>query len=337
MNADVVVHEEVADALRAERPVVALESAVVTHGLPRIGVHMPTNLRVGDAVVDEHLRQWQPDVAANLQLAQRAAEVVRASDAVPATVAVIDGRLKIGLEGDDLQDLAACQEAAKASSAALAAIMASGGSAGTTVSATLRACSAAEREAGFRIRLFATGGIGGVHRNWATRPDVSTDLTELSRTPVCVVSAGCKSLLDVPATREWLETRRVPVVGYKTATLPWFYAKPAEPIPITASVGNVSEAARICEIHWDSLGCDSAVLLCQALPDALLLDSDDVEHATAAGESRADAEGISGAARTPFVLAEVARTTSARSIHANIALLLNNAALAARVAVTAGG
>ena len=186
---------------------------------------------------------------------------------------------------------------------------------------------------GEAIRFFATGGIGGVHRNWAAQPDVSADLAELARTPVCVVSAGCKSLLDVAATRETLEAMGVPVIGYKTDVFPWFYARPAQQIPVSAAVAEPAGVIGMCDTHWRTLQSDSAILLCQSPPTALLMDANLIERATSDAESEAEQRGIAGADRTPFVLSQVAEATSGGTLATNIVLLLQNAALASQLAV----
>jgi pseudouridine-5'-phosphate glycosidase len=291
------VRPEVADAISAGRPVVALESTLITHGLPR-----PRNL----------------DIA-------RAAEAeVRANGAVPATVALLDGCLVVGLSEDELSELAAVQ-AGKASRQNLAAALVAGGWWGTTVSATMIAAHAAG------IRVFATGGIGGVHRGAERSFDVSADLEELARTPVAVVCAGPKAILDARATLEYLETRGVPVIGLGTTELPGFWSRESGvPVPIIAR--DEHQAGAIVAAHW-SLGLGSGVLVTVPVPEADALPHVESEAAIARAIDEAETAGISGPETTPWLLARVAELAGGRSLAANAALIVHNAGAAARLAV----
>jgi pseudouridylate synthase len=292
-----LISGEVADALREGRPVVALESTLITHGLPH-----PQNLEVG-------------------RVAQAA---VRAEGAIPAIVAIDAGRIRIGLTDSELASLAAlpARGVMKASRPSLAAALASGGWAGTTVSATMLAAHAAG------IQVFATGGIGGVHRGAPF--DVSSDLDELSRTPVAVVSAGPKSILDVGATIEVLETLGVPVVSLGHRDVAGFFAESsgvAAPIVVT----DESELAQLVATHF-GLGLGSGVLVIVPNPPADALSRADSDAATSEAILDAERAAIHGPALTPWLLARIAELTDGASVRANRALIVNNASVAARLA-----
>jgi pseudouridine-5'-phosphate glycosidase len=289
------VRPEVAAALRDGRPVVALESTLIAHGLPR---------------------------PLNLDTARQAEAVVRQEGAVPATIAVLRGMPTIGLSDDELRELAHADGVVKASSRDLGAAIAQQRTAATTVAATM---SLAHRAG---IRVFATGGIGGVHRGAEQTGDVSADLTELARTPVAVVCAGAKSILDLPRTLEMLETLAVPVVGYRTDEFPAFYVR-SSGLPVSARVDSPGEAAALLSAHW-ALG-GAGVVLAQPL-DTAALDRDEFETALAEAERQAADQQIRGPALTPFLLARLAEITGGRTLLANQALIIANARLAARVA-----
>ncbi len=287
----------VAVALAGGRPVVALESTLITHGFA---------------------------APLNLEAARRAEAAVRAGGAEPATVAVHDGRLLVGLTDPELDEIAQAQAPRKASRATLAVALAEGGWAGTTVSATMIAAHLAG------IRVFATGGIGGVHRGGASTMDISADLDELARTPVLVVCAGPKSMLDIDLTLEYLETRGVPVLGWGTRELAGFYAR-SSGRTLAASVADAAAAARVAQTHW-SLGLGSGLIVAAPLPEAAALPTDEAEAAIAQATQDALDAGIHGPATTPFVLARVAALTNGRSVTANLALIENNASIAAQIA-----
>jgi pseudouridylate synthase len=284
---------EVSAALTAGRAVVALETTLVAHGFP---------------------------AGEGLDVALEAERRVREAEAVPATVGVVDGVLRVGLSTAELERFADAGEAAlKAGPRDLAACIATGALGATTVGGTLAACSVAG------IRFLGTGGIGGVHRGFTERPDVSADLAELSRDQVLVVSSGVKSLLDVPATLEVLETLGVPVLGWRTTTVPLFYAAAGGP-RAPARVETIVEAAEIAQAHW-TLG-RSGVLLARP-PDESL----EVEPLLEAALAEARTQGVTGQAVTPFVLAHVHRQTGGESVRVNKQLVADNAQLAADVAV----
>jgi pseudouridylate synthase len=284
---------EVQQALHEGRAVVALETTLVAHGFP-------------------------PGVGVEVGLGAEAS--VRSGGAVPATVGVLDGSVVVGLDAAELERFGeAGSSARKAGPGDLATCAASGELGATTVGGTL----AAARLAG--IRFMGTGGIGGVHRGFAERPDVSADLGELARASVLVVSSGVKSLLDVTATLEVLETLGVPVLGWQVETLPLFYTAEGGP-PAPATVATASEAAAIARAHW-SLGRAGLVL---ARPPAENLD---VEPLIEAALAEARARQVTGQAVTPFVLAEIHRESGGESVRINKRLIADNAALAAEVAV----
>ncbi len=293
------VRADVAAAVAAGDPVVALESTLVTHGFPR-----PRNRTVA--------------------LAAEAA--VRETGALPATVAVRDGCIIVGLDRAELEELAVAT-AGKASRHNLAAALVAGGWWGTTVSATMIAAQAAG------IRVVATGGIGGVHRGAERSFDVSADLDELARTALAVVCSGPKAILGAAATLEYLETRGVPVIGLGTAELPGFWTRETGlPVPITAR--DEDEAAGIVARHWD-LGLGSAVLVTVPVPEASALPRAELDAAIARALEEAD-EGRAeqtGPAATPWLLTRIAELTSGRSVDANEALVIHNATVAARLAI----
>jgi pseudouridine-5'-phosphate glycosidase len=289
-----VLAPEVADALRERRPVVALETTIVAHGFPP-----------GDG----------------LEVGRECERRVREAGAVPATVAVVDGSVRVGLAEHDLERVAeAGPGARKAGPRDLAACAAAGELGATTVGGTLAACSSAG------VRFLATGGIGGVHRGWAGVPDVSADLSELARAQALVVCSGAKSLLDVRATGELLETLGVPVLGFRTAQLPLFYTARGGP-PVSARVESAGEAADIAGKHWQ-LGRSS--LLLARPPDPAL---DDVEPLIEQALADAHEQGVRGQELTPFVLAFLHERSGGRTLEVNRLLAADNAALAAEVAV----
>jgi pseudouridine-5'-phosphate glycosidase len=288
---------EVADALSNGRPVVALESTIISHGMP-----FPENLATARAVED----------------------VVRAQGAIPATIAVIDGTLRVGL-GDEIERFARSSGVAKASSRDLAAVMIRGQSAGTTVSATMRVAALAG------IPIFATGGVGGVHRGAERSFDISADLVELGRTGTAVVCAGVKSILDIPKTLEFLETQRVPVYGYRTNEFPAFYSR-ASGEAVEHRFDSAAEIARALALHA-RLGSGAGVLIANPLPEEDAMDGATIEATVARAVADADAQGVAGKALTPFLLARIAELSAGASLVSNIALIRNNAALAAGIAV----
>ncbi|NKN37582.1 pseudouridine-5'-phosphate glycosidase [Agrobacterium sp. a22-2] len=289
---------EVADALRHGQPVVALESTIITHGMP---------------------------YPANLETALAVEETVRANGAVPATIALIDGRLCAGLQADRLGALAKADTVVKASGRDLAAVMARGGSAGTTVSATMRIAELAG------IDIFATGGIGGVHRGAEQSFDISADLTELGQTGTAVICAGVKSILDIAKTLEFLETQRVPVIAYGTDDFPAFFTRKSGS-KADHRLDTAADIAKAIDLHGQ-LGSGSGVLIANPIPEEHALAPDFIDATIADAIAEAASRGIQGKAVTPFLLARINELSGGKSLIANIALVKNNAALAARIAV----
>lgn len=290
------VSEEVQSALADGKPVVALESTLIAHGLP-----------------------WP----LNRDTARDAEKAVREANAIPATVAVWKGRPTIGLSEAQIEELAGMADVMKASRRDLATAISQERTAATTVAATMFLAHSAG------IRVFATGGIGGAHRDVVQPFDVSSDLTELARTPTLVVCAGAKSILDLPRTLEILETLAVPVVGFRTSTLPAFYVRDSG-LPLPVRVETANEAARLFTTH-KQLGGGGMVL---ALPISaeIALSQSDFDEAIARAEADARAQNIRGSGLTPFLLARLAEYTDGRSLLANRGLIVANARLAADVA-----
>ena len=287
------IHPEVRAALESRRPVVALETTLVAHGFPG---------GVGAEVATEAERR------------------VRVAWAVPATVGIIDGRICVGLEEGELERFASSPEARKVGPRDLAACAMKKELGATTVGATLAVCRAAG------IGFMGTGGIGGVHRGFAETLDVSADLGELARTEALVVSSGAKSILDVPATGELLETLGIPVLGWRTDEMPLFYRAGGGP-PVSQRVQSPEEAAQVAQFHW-RLGRHSGIVLARPPEESL-----DVEPWIEEGLAEAGRRGIRGQALTPFVLSYLHEKSGGRTIELNKLLIVENAALAAEVAV----
>jgi pseudouridine-5'-phosphate glycosidase len=302
------VAPEVGSALRAGRPVVALESTLISHGLP---------------------------YPANVEVARASEAAVRDAGAVPATVAILDGRLLVGLDDAALDALATAPAGSvrKAARPTLAVALVAGGWAATTVSATMIAAHAAG------IRVFATGGIGGVHRGaFGGGPggapptlDVSADLEELARTPMAVVCAGPKAILDVPATLELLETRGVPVVALGQDDLPGFYAR-SSGLRAPTSVPDIAAAAALVATQF-GLGLGGSILLCAPVPEAAALPAAVARDAVERATREAHDAGVHGPELTPWLLARIAELTDGASVRANTALIVNDARVAGELAV----
>ncbi|MCA9689026.1 MAG: pseudouridine-5'-phosphate glycosidase [Myxococcales bacterium] len=293
-----MVAPEVAAALARGGPVVGLETAVLTHGLPR-----PQNLHVVRAM----------------------AAAVRRAGATPAVIGALAGVVRVGLDDDALATLAAAAAPKKLGARDLAWAIAAKASGGTTVSATLACCSAAG------IRVIATGGIGGVHRDTAQR-DVSADLYELSQSTCCVVCSGGKSILDLPATLEALESLGVPVIGWRTDHLPQFHARGDARLPAPRRLDAIEQVVALCRARWGPLAQRGGLLLANPAPAAAALDQAELDAVVAAACQRARERGIQGAALTPFLLADLEDRTDGRSLRANLALLEDNARLAGELA-----
>ena len=298
MNEFLDIATEVRAAVAKGRAVVALESTIVAHGMP-----YPQNLATGRAVEG----------------------IVRAGGAVPATIAILDGRLKVGLDAAELERLARADDMAKASTRDIAYLAATRGSGATTVAATMRIAALAG------IRVFATGGIGGVHRGAGTSFDVSADLTELAASDVAVVSAGAKSILDIGATLEKLETLSVPVVVYRADAFPAFYSRESgHKAPLR--LDGVQDIARLMRAKW-SLGLRGGISIANPIPPEHEIPAASIEQAIDLALREMTAQGVGGKDATPFMLAKVNEITGGASLTANIALVENNARLAAEIAV----
>lgn len=296
---DLRFSEEVRRALEAGQPLVALETSVVAQGLP------------------------YPD---NLAAARACEEAIRRAGAVPAATAIIDGQLCVGLEEPEMRRLAEGKERLlKVASRDFAVAMATRATGGTTVSATCEMAAAAG------IRVFSTGGIGGVHRGASEHFDISQDIAALARFPVAVVCAGAKSVLDLPKTMELLETAGVPVIGVGTDELPSFYSR-GSGIPLEHRADDVDTAARIARARFESLK-QGGVLYTVPPPEETSLPRNEVELHIAATLADADRQGIRGKAVTPFLLSEMAKRTGGKTLKANLALLTNNARFAGQLAV----
>ncbi len=292
------VSEEVATALAEGHAVVALESTIISHGMP------------------------YPE---NLKTAREVEQVVRDHGAVPATIALIEGRLKAGLDEAALEELAKPGDVAKASRRDLAALVARGATAGTTVASTMYIAALAG------IPVFATGGIGGVHRGAELSFDVSADLLELGSTPVTVVCAGAKSILDLPKTLEVLETHGVPVVGVGTDEFPAFFSRTSG-LPVAHRVEDAVELARLVAAQ-QKLGLKGGVLVANPIPEGDALASEEIDGIIEQALNDADSQGVRGKDVTPYLLARVNELTGGRSLTANVALIRNNAAFAADLSV----
>jgi pseudouridylate synthase len=297
MRSVFAVSREVASALEARRPVVALESTIITHGFP---------------------------YPANLECALEAERVAREEGAVPATIGVVKGVLTVGLAAHDIERFASAHDIAKASRRDLPVLAARGEDGGTTVAATMVAA------AHVGIRVFATGGIGGVHRGAERTLDVSADLEELARTDVAVVCAGAKSVLDIGLTLEYLETVGVPVLGYRTDDFPAFYT-PASGFPVPHRVESPAEIARVIDAKR-ALGLAGGTVVANPIEERHALDPVELERITSGALAAAEEEAVSGKHVTPFLLAAIHEATGGASEEANRQLVYANVRLAARVA-----
>lgn len=297
MSTVYAVSDEVSSALETGQPVVALESTIITHGFP---------------------------YPANLECALEVERVVREEGGTPATIGVVKGVLTIGLERADIERFASAGDIAKASRRDLPVLAARGMDGGTTVAATMLGAARAG------VRVFATGGIGGVHRGGERTLDISADLEELARADVAVVCAGAKSVLDIGLTLEYLETLGVPVVGYATDDFPAFYT-PSSGYPVPHRLDSAEEIARVIEAKR-ALGLGGGVVVANPIAEAHALDATEIERITNEALTAAEVEGIVGKDVTPFLLARIHAATAGASEEANRQLVYGNARLAARIA-----
>jgi pseudouridine-5'-phosphate glycosidase len=297
IHSALAIAPDVKAALDGGDPVVALESTIIAHGMP------------------------YPD---NLEVAIEVERIIRAEGAVPATIAVLEGRPHIGIDRDALKHVAESPNMVKASVRDLPVMMASRRDAATTVASTMRLAAMAG------IRIFATGGIGGVHRGAELTGDVSADLTEFAETPVAVVSAGAKAILDLPRTLEMLETLSVPVLGYRCDTFPAFFSRDSG-LPIPARVESVEEIADVLHARW-SLSARGGVLVANPIPVEDEIPASRIDAVIATAVADAARQGVSGKQVTPFLLKRVRELTGGASQRANVALVLSNARLGAQIA-----
>ncbi|MBM7562982.1 pseudouridine-5'-phosphate glycosidase [Fusibacter tunisiensis] len=292
------VGEEVAKAIANGQPVVALESTIISHGMP---------------------------YPQNVETALEVERIIRENGAVPATIAILGGTLKVGLTPKEIEYLGKAKNVVKASRRDIPFIIAKKLDGATTVASTMILAALAG------VKIFATGGIGGVHRGAQETFDISADLQELANTNVAVVCAGAKSILDIGLTLEYLETNGVPVVGYQTDELPAFYTRKSG-FGVDYRVDDPKEIAEALKAKWD-LALNGGVVVANPIPEAYEMDFDTINSAINSAVSEAEAQGIKGKASTPFLLAKVKEITAGTSLDANIELVYNNARVAAQIAV----
>lgn len=297
MNKYVEIKKEVQEALKNNQPVVALESTIISHGMP------------------------YPD---NVSMALEVENVIRNEGAVPATIAILDGIIKVGLSKEEIESLAKSNTVLKASKRDLAYVVSRKKHGATTVSATMLIASMAG------IKVFATGGIGGVHKEAETTFDISRDLEELANVDVAVVCAGIKSILDLDKTLEYLETKGVEVLGYQTNELPAFYTRKSG-LEVTYQLDTPHEIASLLKTKWQ-LGLTGGVVIANPIPEAYSMPKDIIDKAINDAIKEASELGIKGKESTPFLLSKVKEVTKGDSLKSNIELVLNNAQLAAKIA-----
>jgi pseudouridine-5'-phosphate glycosidase len=299
MNQYLDIHPDVAAAIAAGKPVVALESTIISHGMP-----------------------WPQ----NAETAKKVEQIIRDNGAVPATIAIIDGRLKAGLSDEEIDTLAkAGLSVTKCSRRDLPFVIAQKQHGATTVAATMIIAAMAG------IKVFATGGIGGVHRGAQQTFDVSADLQELAKTSVAVVCAGAKSILDLALTREYLETQGVPVLGYKTDTLPAFYTRESDQT-VDYNLQSANDIANFLKAKWE-MQLHGGVIIANPIPEEFAMDKAAIDSAINQALAEMKEQGVAGKESTPFLLARVAELTGGDSLASNIQLVFNNARLAAKIAI----
>ena len=289
--------DEVKKAMEEGKPIVALESTIISHGMP---------------------------YPQNIETAKACEEIIRENGAVPATTAIIGGKIKIGLSDEELEFMATSKDIIKASRRDFAYIVSQGLNGATTVASTI----IASRLAG--IKIFVTGGLGGVHRHAEVTFDISRDLEELAANDIMIVCAGCKSILDIGLTLEYLETKGVPVFGYQTDYMPAFFTRKSE-FKVDYNIKNPKEAAEAAKTQWE-LGLQGGILLTNPIPESDSMDEEKINGAIEKALVEAEEKGIHGKETTPFLLSKVLEVTEGKSLEANIALVKNNARLGAEVA-----
>ncbi len=289
--------KEVQTAIENNQPIVALESTIISHGMP---------------------------YPQNVEMAQKTEQIIRDNGAVPATIAIIDGKFKIGLEAEDLELLATAEGVVKVSRRDLAEVIAKKQIGATTVATTMIGAHLAG------IRVFVTGGIGGVHRGFEDHMDVSADLDELGKTPVTVICAGAKAILDLPRTLEYLETKGVPVTGYQTDYLPAFFSSQSE-YKLNSRADSVEEIAATMKAA-DSLGLEGGMVIANPVPTEHEIPNEEINAIITQALKEEKEAGVKGKDSTPFLLAKIVELTDGRSLETNIQLVYNNAKIGAQIA-----
>lgn len=292
------ITDEIAEAIKKGKPVVALESTILSHGMP------------------------YPE---NIEFANNVEKIVRENGAIPATTAIINGKLKVGLNKEELLLMCKADNIGKVSRRDVATYLATKQNGATTVATTMLIAEMA------KIRVFATGGIGGVHRGAQQTMDISADLQELAHTNVAVIGAGCKSILDIGLTLEYLETMGVPVLGYKTDDFPAFYTTKSG-FGVDYNLPDAKTTAKIMKTKWD-LGLKGGILIANPIPEQYSLDFDEMEMVINQALKLADEKGIKGKETTPFLLANIKEITKGQSFASNLQLAYNNAKVASEIAV----
>ncbi|WP_066314983.1 pseudouridine-5'-phosphate glycosidase [Bacillus sp. FJAT-29814] len=299
MKQYITLSEEVRTAKEQGKPIVALESTIISHGMP---------------------------YPQNVQTAREVEQIIRDNGAVPATIAIIDGKIKIGLSDEELEMFGKSPDVAKASRRDLAYLLATKKLGATTVAATMICAELAD------IHIFVTGGIGGVHRGAETTMDISADLEELGQTNVAVICAGAKSILDLGLTMEYLETKGVPVIGYQTDVLPAFFTRTSE-FALNLRADDVEEIASTLKVKWD-LGIKGGAVIANPIPEEHAMDEQFINNIIESALKEAAERHIAGKDVTPFMLGKVKDLTEGKSLEANIALVKNNAVVGAKLAVS---
>lgn len=298
LNKYLKINKEVEQALKENRPVVALESTIISHGMP---------------------------YPKNVETAKQCEEIIRKNGAIPATIAIINGQMIVGLTSEEIDYIGKNgKNVIKTSRRDLPIVIANKQDGATTVATTMYIASLAG------ISVFATGGIGGVHRGVEETMDISADLEELAKTNVCVVCAGAKAILDLPRTLEYLETKGVPVIGYNTEYLPAFYTR-TSPYKLTTCIATAEDIAKALKVKWE-IGLDGGVLVCNPIPKEFSLDEKIMNEAIDKAIEMMNNENIKGKDTTPYLLKTIVDLTKGKSLDANIALVYNNCALAAQIA-----
>ena len=290
--------EEVEKAKEEGKAIVALESTIISHGMP---------------------------YPQNVEMAQKVEQIVRDNGGVPATIAIIDGKIKIGLSEDELELLASAENVSKVSRRDIAEILATKKIGATTVASTMICAQLAE------IKFFVTGGIGGVHKGAEHTMDISADLDELSKTKVAVICAGAKSILDLDKTLEYLETKGVPVVGYQTDELPAFFTRESG-LKLNTRIDEVSTIAKLAEVQWD-LGLETGIVVANPVPEEDQLEPSFINGIIDKAVAKAEEEGIHGKDSTPFLLGEIVKQSEGKSLETNIKLVEHNAKIGTQIAV----